>query len=195
MSEINKTKFILFLLTTLIIGIILGYIIAGAKPPVTKTQYVDKPGADIASNITAKRKIENANLTANEAVNISYSDATAWSENASLSEITLESKIFNSQGQSNSWKITYYSKEKKSSYEILIKDGESRGGQEKETSNPLQTMKGEMIDSSKLAESFYASYPENSEIISLKMYYSENDKKFVWTIFFAGGSHTIKAEI
>jgi len=195
MFELNKTNFTLSLLGIFIVGIVFGYVIAGNKPSGAKIQYVNNPNANTASNTTAERNIENINLTADEAVDISNLEALSWSEDASLSGINLESKIFNSQGQANSWKIIYYSKEKNASYEIIIKDGESRGGQEKESSSPLQTLKGEMIDSSKLAESFYASYAENNEIISLKMYYSEGAKKFRWTIFFTGGSHTIKAEI
>lgn len=195
MFEINKTNFALSLLGALIIGIVFGYVAAGSKPPATKIQYVNNSNADSASNTAAKRTVENIQLTAKEAVDISYSEALAWAKDASLSEIALESKNLSSLGQANSWKIIYYSKEKGASYEILIKDGESRGGQEKEASKPLQTLKGEMIDSLKLAESFYASYSKDSKIISLKMYYSENGKKFVWTIFFIGGSHTINAEI
>jgi len=195
MIEIKKTTFLLSLLMVLIIGLVLGYFIASTKPVVTKTLYLDNDTTETDSNLTIKRNIENVNLTANEAVDISYSEALSWAKDASLYEITLESKIFNSKGQTNAWKINYYSKEKMASYEIVIKDGESRGGQEKEISKQLQTLKGEMIDSSKLAESFYSSYKENNEVISLKMYYSENDKKFIWTIFFTGGSHTIKAEI
>lgn len=195
MFEINKTNFSLSLSGALIIGIVLGYVIAGNKPSATKIQYVNNSNTDTASNTAAERNIENTNLTADEAADVSYSEALAWAKDASLSEIALESKIFNPQGKANSWKIIYYSKEKSASYEIIIKDGESRGGQEKEIPKPLQTLKGEMIDSSKLAESFYASYPKDSGIISLKMYYSENGKKFIWTIFFAGGSHTINAEI
>jgi hypothetical protein len=182
-------------LITLIIGMFLGYIIASSNSPAAKIQYINKPAAETASSTTTKRTVENINLTANEAVDVSFFEAISWAEDASLSEIDMESKIFSSQGQANSWKIIYYSKEKNASYEIIIKDGESRGGQEKEVTNPLQTLKGEMIDSSKLAKSFYTLYPQDSEIINIKMYYSENDKKFVWTIFFVGGSHTIKAEI
>jgi hypothetical protein len=195
MPEINQTKFILSLVLVLIIGVLLGYIIAGAKPPVINTQYINKPNNDTALGAIIKREVENINLTANKAVDVSYSEAIVWAQDASLSGIILESKIFNSQGQANGWKIIYYSKEKDLSYEIIIKDGESRGGEEKKVASPLQTLKGEMIDSSKLAESFYASYPQDSEIINLKMYYSKNDKKFIWTIFFTGGSHTIKAEM
>lgn len=195
MIEIKKTTFLSSLLAALIIGIVSGYVIAGVKPPVTKIQYLNSNDADVISNTTAKRKVENVNLTAKEAVDISYSEALLWAQDASLSKITLESKTFNPQGQSNGWKIIYYSKEKGSSYEIIIKDGESRGGEEKEVSKPLQTLKGEVIDSLKLAESFYASYPETTEIINLKMYFDNGSKKFIWTIFFTGGSHTIDAEL
>ena len=193
MIEIKKTTFLLSLLMILIIGLVLGYFIASTKPVVTKILYLDNDTTETNSNVTIKRNIENVNLTANEAVDISYSEALTWSDDIFLVGITLTPKIFNLQGQSNGWKIKYYSIEKDLTYEMLIKDGESRGGEEK-VSKPLQTLKGELVDSTTLAQSFFSSYPEDSKINNLKMYYDENAKKFIWTIFFTGGSHTIDAE-
>ena len=193
MIEIKKTTFLLSLLMILIIGLVLGYFIASTKPVVTKILYLDNDTTETNSNVTIKRNIENVNLTANEAVDISYSEALTWSDDIFLVGITLTPKIFNLQGQSNGWKIKYYSIEKDLTYEMLIKDGESRGGEEK-VSKPLQTLKGELVDSTTLAQSFFSSYPEDSKINNLKMYYDENAKKFIWTIFFTGGSHTIDSE-
>ncbi|MBW6441174.1 hypothetical protein K0B03_04075 [Patescibacteria group bacterium] len=195
MIEIKKTNFIFSLLIILLIGLILGYIIASTKSAVIKTVYLNNNETKTNTNQNLTRKIEKNNLTANQAVDVSNSDALLWAEDATLAGILLESETFDSEGKSNGWTINYYSKSKGMSYFVTVKNGESRGGEEKTVATPLQTLKGEMIDSSKLAESFYSSYPQDSEIISLKMYYSEGAKKFRWTLFFTGGSHTINAEI
>lgn len=194
MIEIKKIIILLLLPLTLIIGIFLGYTFANTKNKITKTQNINNSVYQNQDKII-ERKIENLNITAKEAINISYVEALKWSENASLSKIIMESKIITKEGTANDWKIIYYSKEKTAIYEITIKNGIIRGDGEEKSSEELQTLTGEIIDSTKLAESFYTSYPENSEIINLKMYYDKISKKFIWTIFFTGGSHTIKAEL
>lgn len=195
MITIKKTNFLLSFSAALMIGIVLGYIIAGTKPPVTKIQYLNNTDANVTSNATIERKVENVNLTAKEALNLANLEAFLWADDAYLSEINLASKEFDSLGFSNGWKIIFYSEKNNKFYEILIKDGESRGGKEKDSTENIQTLKGEMIDSVKMAESFFSSHTDEKDIISLKMYYSDNAKKFIWTIFYSGGSHTIDAEL
>lgn len=195
MITIKKTNFLLSLLVALMIGIVLGYIIAGAKPPVTKIQYLNNTDADIASNATIKRKVENINLTAKEALNLANTEALLWADDARLSEINLVSKEFNIEGLSSGWEVIFYSDENNKFYEVLIKDGESRGGKEKDSMKNIQTLKGEMVDSIEVAKSFFSSHTGKEDIISLRMYYSDSAKKFIWTIFYSGGSHTIDAEL
>ena len=195
MIEIKKTNFLLSLSAALMIGIVLGYIITGTKPPVTKIQYLNNTDADITSNAAIKRKVENVNLTAKEALNLANIEALLWADDARLSEINLAAKEFNVEGLSNGWKVIFYSESNNKFYEILIKDGESRGGKEKDSMKNIQTLKGEMVDSVEMAKSFFSSHTDEKDIISLRMYYSDSAKKFIWTIFYSGGSHTIDAEL
>lgn len=134
-------------------------------------------------------------LTAREAYDMALSESRVWPKDTYLSGIELNSKRFDTSGLSNGWKVAFYSKEKNKTYEVTIKDGESRGTIEKDAAAPLQTLKGEMVDSSSLAKVFFGLYPADTEIISLRMYYDEGNKKFIWTIFFPKGSHTTDAEI
>ncbi len=189
---LNKNIFAFFLaILFLAIGIIIGYYsndnkFCGANAPV-------KYSAGNAPIISAKPI--KANLAAREALEIAKPIAFSWAEDAYLAEINLASGKFNAEGAGNGWKLIFYSAKKKKTYEITIKDGESRGGQERTADNPRQTLKGEMIDSSALAKSFFGLYPADTEIINLKMYYDAGSKKFLWTIFFSKGSHTIDAEM
>ncbi|MDF1498115.1 MAG: hypothetical protein P1P85_02015 [Patescibacteria group bacterium] len=197
MIEIKKTTFLLALLTVLILGLSIGYLLGNSKAPYSKSllSINNQTNTNNNNNVSANKTVYKTDLTAQEAVDIAYSDALLWADDAYLSGIKLNSKNFNVNGNANGWIVEFYSKEKGKSFEIVTKDGESRGGEEKEVPSPLQTLKGEMIDSSKLANSFYSSYPENTEIIKLKMYYDSEAKKFIWTIFFDKGTHTIDAEI
>jgi hypothetical protein len=187
----NKSTIFLILVLSLAVGLIVGYSI-GVKsiPPQPGIIYTIP-----AVNNAGKIKAANINLTAKEAYNIALGDSRLWPEDTYLSGIEISSKKFDGEGKSNGWKIMFYSKLKNKTYEVTIKDGESRGTIEKEASGSFQTLKGEMIDSTILAKSFYALYPSDTDIISLRMYYDESNKKFSWTIFFSKGSHTIDAEI
>jgi len=188
----NKNLFIaLSLILFLIIGAVAGYFMGINNAPSVKPIIINNP---IVDNST-KLKILKTEITAKEAYDIALSESRLWPEDAYLSGIELISKKFNEKGFSNGWKTMFYSKSKNKTYEVTIKDGESRGTIEKEALSPLQTLKGEMIDSAMLAKSFYGLYPADTEIISLKMYYDAGSKKFLWTIFFPKGSHTIDAEI
>ncbi|MBU4338344.1 hypothetical protein KKB43_06250 [Patescibacteria group bacterium] len=188
----NKNLFIaLSLILFLIIGAVAGYFMGINNAPSVKPIIINNP---IVDNST-KLKTLKTEIIAKEAYDIALSESRLWPEDAYLSGIELISKKFNEKGFSNGWKTMFYSKSKNKTYEVTIKDGESRGTIEKEALSPLQTLKGEMIDSAMLAKSFYGLYPADTEIISLKMYYDAGSKKFLWTIFFPKGSHTIDAEI
>ena len=189
--------FYLTLLLTLVIGLTSGYFL-GINLSDTKTVFVDRCLENNNSNESggsASISAGKINLTAKEAVEIAASEARSWSPDSYLSEIVLSSKSFGADGFSNGWKIIFYSEEKNKIYEILVKDGESRGGKEREVENSKQTLKGELINSPKLARSFFSLYAEDTEIINLKMYYDSNSQKFLWTIFYPEGSHTIDAEL
>lgn len=187
----NKSIAFLILAVSLSAGLIAGYSIGVSRLPVSQGIVCNNS----LLNNTGKIKAANINITAKEAYNIALGDSRAWPEDIYLSGIELNSKKFDEKGLSNGWKIMFYSKSKNKTYEVTIKDGESRGTIEKDAAAPLQTLKGEMIDSSSLAKVFFGSYPADTEIISLRMYYDESNKKFIWTIFFPKGSHTIDAEI
>lgn len=165
----------------------------GVNKSADKVVYVDsgKPCSSKPAAITSGK----TEIGAKEAFNVVLGEARGWAEDSYLSEINLASKKFSAGGVSGGWKITFYSKKKNKFYDIAIKDGESRGGEERLAEKAAQTLKGEMVDSSVLAKSFFAAYPADAEIISLKMYYDTASKKFLWTIFFPKGSHTIDAEI
>jgi len=195
MIEIKKTTFLLALLSVLILSLSIGYLLGSSKAPYSKSLLSINNQTNTNNNVSANKTVDKTDLTAQEAIDIAYSDALLWADDAYLSGIKLDSKNFNESGNANGWIIEFYSKEKEKSFEIVTKDGESRGGEEKEVPSPLQTLKGEMIDSSELADSFYTSYPKNTKIIKLKMYYDSGAKKFIWTIFFDKGTHTIDAEI
>lgn len=185
---------ILALILFLAAGLGVGYYLGVAQAPKSVSSGIES--GNKTGNIFAREKIK-TDLTANEAYKIAFQEAVQWSADTYLSGITLESKKFDIKGLSNGWSIVFYSKTKNKSYEILIKDGESRGGEEHAIADKKapQTLKGEMIDSSVLAKSFFGSYPADTDIFSLKMYYSESAKKFIWTIFFPKGSYTVDAEI
>ncbi len=186
------------LVLALILGLFFGYLIGASTESKTIT-FNDCPASatiDNPAKIITRKKIK-TNLTAKEAADTVLQEALSWAEDSYIAEIILSSKQINAEGEANGWKIVYYSKEKNKLYEILIKDSESRGGEEKtlEGKNTQQTLKGEMIDSTILVKSFFGQNPKDTEITSLKMYYEPNSKKFLWTIFFPKGSYTINAEI
>lgn len=196
MITIKKTIFLSSLLAMLITGFFLGYLLGNTKLPVVKTLYVDNPSNNNESENAATKIIsEETKITAKEAFNLANAEALLWTDDAYLSEISLASKEFDATGLSNGWKVIFYSEKSNKFYEILIKDGESRGGKEKDSEKNIQTLKGEMVDSVKIAKSFFSSHTGKEDIINLKMYYSDSAKKFIWTIFYSGGSHTIDAEL
>ncbi|MFA6096809.1 MAG: hypothetical protein WC788_04240 [Candidatus Paceibacterota bacterium] len=177
-------------------GLALGYTLKPGPLSGTKTINLqnDVP-SEKNDNKLIERETVQADLTAKEALRLADQDALAWSEDSYLSEITLFSKKFTAEGKSNGWKFVFYSQAKNMLYEIVVKDGESRGGEEKESVKALQTLKGEFVDSTLVAKTFFSTYPENPEITSLSMHYDAGAKKFIWTIFFPKGSHTVNAEI
>lgn len=172
----------------LAVGIIIGYFL-------NNNQFCGVNTTNGTNYSAVSAPVIKMNIAAKEALAIAEPIASLWAEDAYLAEIDLVSGKFNANGSSNGWKIVFYSGKKNKTYEIIIKDGESRGGQERIADNRMQTLKGEMIDSAALARSFYGAYPADTEIIDLKMYYDPGSKKFLWTIFFPKGSHTIDAEI
>jgi len=191
----NKVFILLSLVFTLLLGILIGYFLRGNKyfytePKQSVNQSANQPSRT-ANSTTATRE-----LTAKEAFNVASPEAKLWAGDAYLYQIELASKKFDSEGKSNGWKISFYSKTKDKIYNILVKDGESRGGSETEAADRknLRTLKGEMIDSPVLAKAFDTNHPEEMEIISLKMYYEASSQKFSWTVFFPKGSQTIDAE-
>lgn len=188
----SNKNFILFFSSflLLIIGLAFGYFFGLSQVLDLNPAAIDNPQGD-----RAKPKIVKTKLTAKEAYDAASLESRSLPEDAYLSGIELASKKLDEKGFSNGWKITFYSKSKNKTYEATIKDGESRGTTEKDATAPIQTLKGEIIDSSALAKSFFGAYPADTEIISLKMYYDVGSKKFLWTIFFPKGSHTIDAEI
>lgn len=186
----NSTVLII-LISVLFIGLIVGYSVGIKSVPALKEVVFNNSAAGQRGNI----KEVKTKITAKEAYDIALNDSRFWPEDTYLSSIELNSKKIDEKGLSNGWKIMFYSKLKNKTYEVTIKDGESRGTIEKDAVASLQTLKGEMIDSAMLAKSFYGLYPADTEIISLKMYYDVGSKKFLWTIFFSKGSHTIDAEI
>lgn len=195
MTLTKNAKFLLVALLIFAAGVFIGYGFSGNK--VTDSKKISINDNNEANNNSPGININKAktSLTAKEALDIAYPEARTWSEDSYLSEIELASKQFDSGGFSSGWKIVFYSKTKNGLYEILIKDGESRGGKERAAVKSAQTFKGSLADSSKLAESFYSSHPENPNIISLIMYYDKGSRKFMWTVFFSGGSHSIDAEM
>lgn len=195
MITIKNSILYLSLVASLALGFMAGYFLRDSKSPTTKTVYVNIPSDNTSSeNKTVSRTVK-TNISAKDALFLASSEAITWAKDAYLSEIDLSSKKFNSDGTSNGWKMTFYSKEKNKTYQILIKDGESRGGEEADATEPVQTLKGEMTDSTALAKNFFGSYPSDTEIINLKMYYDYGAKKFLWTIFFPKGNQTIDAEL
>lgn len=187
----NKIFSVFLSIFFLIAGAAIGYFIGLRQTADFKPTGINNQG----SNNFVRLKNIKTDLTAKEALDVALSDSRAWPEDIYLSGIELNSKKFDEKGLSSGWKVMFYSKSKNKTYEVTIKDGESRGTIEKDAVTPLQTLKGEMIDSSSLAKVFFGSYPADTEIISLRMYYDESNKKFIWTIFFPKGSHTIDAEI
>ncbi len=188
----NKNLYIASLLIlSLITGAAIGYFIGLNNAPSAKPIIINNPGVDNS----AKLKTFKTELAAKEAYEVALSESRFWPEDSYLSGIELLSKKFDGKGLSSGWKVMFYSKTKNKIFEVTVKDGESRGTIEKNAAAPAQTLKGEMIDSSALAKSFFASYPADTEINSARMYYDAGAKKFLWTIFFPKGSHTIDAEI
>lgn len=189
LNETNKIS--IAVLFSLAIGLIIGYSLGVKKIPHLQEIVFSNPAAD-----TNKPKPENINLSAKEAYDLAWKESRLWPDDTQLTSIELISKNFSNNGLSNGWKVTFYSKLKEKSFEVTIRDGESRGTIEKDSSVVAQTLKGDFIDSSVLAKSFFGAYPDSkNDIISLKMYYDAGSKKFLWTIFFPKGSHTIDAEM
>lgn len=183
------------LIACFVAGGMLGFYLGSKKSNISEVFSESKnnlPGKSFSSPNAEPSKTD---LTAKEALVIAEPEAFLWSKDAYLAEISLFSEKFNPSGTSNGWKFIFYSAAKKMAYEIAIKDGESRGGKERISDKSMQTLKGNIIDSAILAKSFFALYSENTETISLKMYFDQGSKKFLWTIFFPKGSHTINAEI
>ena len=193
---IKKIVLLSSLLIVLITGFVLGYLLGNTKLPITKTLYVDNLSNNNGSeNTISEITSKEIKITAKEAFSLASAEAFLWADDANLSKIDLVSKEFDIEGLSNGWKVIFYSEKNKKFYEVLIKDGESRGGEEKDSENNTQTLKGEMVDSVKMAESFFSSHTSEEDIVNLKMYYSAGAKKFIWTMFYSGGSHTIDAEL
>lgn len=190
----DKNKLVLpALISFLIIGLIAGYL-AGRNKNLNTVPGEIGNGAEgkIGSKITSGL----VNLTAKEARDLALANAKVLPADSYLSGLELSLGKLNKSGLSNGWKLSFYSKSKNKVYDLWVKNGEIRGDvAEKDVSKSLQTLKGEMVDSSVLAQSFFSIYPENTDIISLKMYYDAGSKKFLWTVFFPKGSHTIDAEI
>lgn len=195
MTLTKNVKFLLIVFLTFIAGVFIGYAFSNNK--VTDSKKISVNVNNEANNNSPGININKGKigLTAEEALNIAYPGARTWSEDSYLSEAELASGQFDNSGLSSGWKIIFYSKTKNGLYEILIKDGESRGGKEKAAVKSTQTFKGNLVDSPVLAKSFFGLYPINTEIIGLKMYYDTGSKKFLWTIFFPKGSYTIDAEL
>lgn len=184
------------LILALILGAVVGYSIRPMIAPSKKiVQVEDSNRVNTLQNIQTNNKSISYDLTAKEALKIAIDEALVWSKDSYVSEINLSSKKFASDGKSNGWKFVFYSKEKKKTYEIVIKDGESRSGEEKDAPEALQTLKGELNDSSALAKVFFENNPVETGIISLKMIYDAQSKKFIWIIFSNKGSHVMDAEI
>ncbi len=108
----NSTLYLSFA-AILALGLIAGYYLSAMRSPATKTVYVNNPSGKCAETAPKSEKVIRTDLTAKEAFTQASSEATAWAEDAYLSEISLSSQKFNSDGTSNGWKITFYSKEKK----------------------------------------------------------------------------------
>ena len=194
--EYNKTLSGLAIILAFLAGLALGYMLKPGPLSGTKTINLQNnaPSENNEGKVIERENIQ-ADLTAKEALRLADQDALAWSEDSYLSEVTLFSKKFTAEGKSNGWKFVFYSEVKNMLYEVVVKDGESRGGEEKETAKALQTLKGELTDSSVLANVFFQGNPLETEIFSLKMSYDTQSKKFMWIIFSSKGSHSMDAEI
>jgi len=194
--EYNKNVLSIAFVFVFSAGLAIGYVIGSNALPVSNNAYVKNN--DFASKKpveSAKRNIVQNDLSAKDALQLADQEALAWANDSYISEISLYSKNLSKEGKANGWQFVFYSKARNKLFEIIIKDGESRGGKEKETSSEPRTLKGELIDSTLLAKAFFDTYPADTEIISLKMYYEPDAKKFLWTIYFPQGNHTIDAEI
>jgi hypothetical protein len=187
----KKTIVFLAIISSLVIGLIVGYSVGVSKVPELQEIVFDNPATGGNSNI----KTVKTDITAKEAYTVALNESRLWPNDTYLSEINLISKKFDEKGLSNGWKVMFYSKSEKKIFEVTIKDGESRGTIVRDASSPVQTLKGELTDSPSLAKIFFSDHPADTEIISLRMYYDESMKKFIWTIFFPKGSQTIDAEL
>lgn len=194
--EYNKNLLGLAIILAFLAGLALGYALRPESISISKPINLqnDIPDAKNNGKLIVREALQ-TDLTAGEALQVADRDALAWSKDSYISEISLFSKTFTNEGKSNGWEFIYYSETKNKLYEVVIKDGESRGGEEKEAVNALQTLKGKLVDSPFVAKIFFSNYPENTKITSLKMRYETGAKKFMWTIFFPKGNHTIDAEI
>lgn len=194
--EYNKKTLGIAITIALFAGIVIGYM-AGSSSTSPSKNADTRDGSITTKNNDPSLQRENVQnlLSAEEAFTLADQNALSWSKDAYISEISLFSKEFTNEGKANGWKFVYYSKTKNKLYEVVIKDGESRGGEEKETAKAPQTLKGKFVDSPIVAKTFFSNNPKNSEITSLKMYFDEGTKKFIWTIFFPRGNHTIDAEM
>lgn len=194
--EYNKKALGIAIAIALFVGIVIGYM-AGSSSTSTSKNVDIRDGSIATKNNDPSLQRENVQnlLSAEEAFALADQNALSWSKDAFVSEISLFSKEFTNEGKANGWKFVYYSKTKNKLYEVVIKDGESRGGEEKEAAKAPQTLKGQFVDSPIVAKTFFLNNPKNTEITSLRMYFDEGTKKFIWTIFFPRGNHTIDAEI
>lgn len=194
--EYNRTLLSLAIFLAFSSGLALGYTLGSRSISLPKTINLQNNEPDTTNNTkpVEQEKIQ-SELTAKEAFAIANQEVLAWAEDSYPLQIALESKKFTPGGRSAGWKFTFYSAKKNKLYEVVIKDGESRQGEENEVSKAPQTLKGEFVDSTILAKTFFSNYPENSEITSLSMHYDDGTKKFIWVIFFSKGSHTLDAEM
>lgn len=194
--EYNKQLFSFGIILAFLSGLILGYTLGSRSFFSPNVINIQNPTAVSEKDESSKTDRANLNFdfSAKEALKIADSEALNWAKDAYVYEIILVSKNFPENGKSNGWKFSYYSKEKGKTYEIIIKDGESRGGEEKASETDRQTLKGKLVDSPALAEIFFKNNPAGAEIISLKMSYDAQSKKFIWIIFSNKGSHVTDAE-
>lgn len=192
----NKNLLGLTIVFAFLAGLALGYVLRTGSVPISKPINLQSGETAVRENNgSIERERAQTDLTANEALRLADQDALVWSKDPYISEISLFSRTFSIEGKSNGWKFIYYSKTKDKLYEVVIKDGESRGGEEKETAEAPKTLKGELVDSSLLAKTFFENFPSDTAITSLKMSYDSASKKFIWTIFFPKGNYTIDAEM
>lgn len=194
--EYNKTLLSLAIILAFLSGLALGYTLGSKSMPIPKTINLQNNNSNSQNSIKPiERDMVRSDLTANEAMEFADRDALAWANDSYISEISLFSKDFAPDGKSNGWKFTYYSKSKEKLFEVVVKDGESRGGEEKASEIAHQTIKSGLIDSPVLAKTFFSSNAADTQVTSLVMRYEPSEKIFMWFIFSEKGSYTMDAEI